>query len=117
VSFVLFYSKTTQIPQYLLSDGGVVGRGQVGCTQPRRVAAVSVSTRVASEYGCSLGAQVGYTIRFDDTSGPLTRLKYLTDGMMLREIIADPWLSKYNALVLDEAHERTVVRRSLLSPR
>jgi len=99
--------KTTQIPQYLLSSG-LLGRGSVACTQPRRVAAVSVSTRVAQEYGCSLGSVVGYTIRFEDVSSEATKIKYVTDGMLLREIIIDPYLSKYNVVVLDEAHERTV---------
>lgn len=109
VYVLLFHptGKTTQIPQYLLSSG-LVGRGQVGCTQPRRVAAISVAQRVAQEYGCTLGAQVGYSIRFEDATSERTRLKYITDGMLLREIMADPLLQRYNAIVLDEAHERTV---------
>ena len=100
--------KSTQLPQYILNSGMLGRTGQIGCTQPRRVAAMSVAARVATEYGCTLGQQVGYTIRFDDMSSPATKLRYLTDGMLLREIIHDPSLSRYNCIVLDEAHERTV---------
>ncbi|KAJ4463032.1 putative Pre-mRNA-splicing factor ATP-dependent RNA helicase DHX15 [Paratrimastix pyriformis] len=101
--------KTTQIPQFLVSDeflGG--GRYQIGCTQPRRVAAMSVSKRVADEMDVTLGEEVGYSIRFEDLSGPKTVLKYLTDGMLLRESMSDPLLSRYKVLILDEAHERTL---------
>jgi hypothetical protein len=107
---VFLFSKTTQIPQYLLSSG-LVGRGQIACTQPRRVAAISVAQRVAQEYGCTVGQQVGYSIRFELVTSPATRIKYITDGMLLREIMADPLLQDYNAIVLDEAHERTVRTR------
>lgn len=100
--------KSTQLPQYILNSGLLGRSGQIGCTQPRRVAAMSVAARVATEYGCTLGQQIGYTIRFDDMSSAATRLRYLTDGMLLREIIHDPALSRYNCIVLDEAHERTV---------
>mmetsp|Transcript_25210 Transcript_25210/g.36126 ORF Transcript_25210/g.36126 Transcript_25210/m.36126 type:complete len:608 (-) Transcript_25210:287-2110(-) len=80
----------------------------IGITQPRRVAAMSVAKRVAEEYGCSLGAQVGYSIRFEDCTSPETIIKYMTDGMLMREYLADNDLKRYSALILDEAHERTI---------
>lgn len=99
--------KTTQMTQYLIEDG--YGRdGIVGCTQPRRVAAISIAKRVAEEYGCRLGDEVGYCIRFDDTTSSRTIIKYMTDGMLLREILLDLDLRKYSVIILDEAHERTV---------
>lgn len=99
--------KTTQITQYL-NDAGFGSRGIIGCTQPRRVAAVSVAKRVAEEFGCKLGAEVGYTIRFEDVSSHQTRIKYMTDGSLQREALLDPTMSKYSVIMLDEAHERTV---------
>jgi len=98
--------KTTQIPQFCLSF--LKGKQQIACTQPRRVAAMSVSKRVADEMDVSLGEEVGYTIRFEDVSGPKTKLKYLTDGMLLREAMNDPLLERYGVVILDEAHERTL---------
>merc|ERR1711908_267512 len=80
----------------------------IGCTQPRRVAAMTVATRVAMEMGCRLGGKVGYAIRFDDTCSRETEIKYMTDGIMLREAMGDPLLSKYSCIIVDEAHERTV---------
>ncbi|KAJ1517154.1 DEAH-box ATP-dependent RNA helicase prp22 [Coelomomyces lativittatus] len=80
----------------------------IGCTQPRRVAAMSVAKRVAEEVGCRLGDEVGYTIRFEDCTSSLTQIKYMTEGMLLRECLVDPYLRKYKVLILDEAHERTV---------
>lgn len=80
----------------------------VACTQPRRVAAMSVSKRVAEEMDVVLGEEVGYSIRFEDLSGPKTVLKYMTDGMLLREAMTDPMLERYSVLILDEAHERTL---------
>jgi pre-mRNA-splicing factor ATP-dependent RNA helicase DHX15/PRP43 len=80
----------------------------VGCTQPRRVAAMSVAKRVADEMDVKLGDEVGYSIRFEDCSGPKTQLKYLTDGMLLREAMTDPLLESYGCIILDEAHERTL---------
>lgn len=99
--------KTTQITQYLAEEGFAT-RGMVGCTQPRRVAAMSVAKRVAEEIGCRLGQEVGYTIRFEDCTSNDTRIKYMTDGMLLREALIDPALSKYSVIMLDEAHERTI---------
>lgn len=102
--------KTTQIPQFLLG-AGLVKRGEtcVACTQPRRVAATSIASRVADEMDVELGNEVGYTIRFEDVSDPYnTVLKFVTDGMLLREAMHDPLLSKYSAIVLDECHERTL---------
>ena len=99
--------KTTQLTQYL-AEAGFANEGVIGCTQPRRVAAMSVAQRVAEEVGCRLGTTVGYTIRFEDQTGPDTKIKYMTDGILQREILLDPMLSKYSAIMLDEAHERTI---------
>jgi ATP-dependent RNA helicase DHX8/PRP22 len=99
--------KTTQMTQYM-AEMGYTKAGQIGCTQPRRVAAMSVSKRVAEEFGCQLGQEVGYTIRFEDCTSPSTVIKYMTDGMLMREYLADNNLSKYIAIMLDEAHERTI---------
>lgn len=100
--------KTTQIPQFLLDSLAVKGQKMVACTQPRRVAAMSIAKRVAEEMDVELGSEVGYTIRFEDMSGPNTILKYLTDGMLLREAMSDPLLHRYSCIILDEAHERTL---------
>ena len=100
--------KTTQMTQYLAEMGYCKNGLMVGCTQPRRVAAMSVAKRVAEEWGCELGQEVGYTIRFDDMTSSSTQLKYMTDGMLMREYLADRKLSRYCAVMLDEAHERTV---------
>ncbi|CAJ1931889.1 unnamed protein product [Sphenostylis stenocarpa] len=100
--------KTTQIPQFLF-DAGFCRDGRViGVTQPRRVAAVTVAKRVAEECGVELGRKVGYSVRFDDTTSGSTRIKYMTDGLLLREALLDPYLSKYSVIIVDEAHERTV---------
>ena len=79
--------KTTQMTQYM-AEMGLTSRGMIGCTQPRRVAAMSVAKRVAEEFGCDLGQEVGYTIRFEDCTGPSTVIKYMTDGMLMREYLA-----------------------------
>ncbi|KAI1623009.1 adenosinetriphosphatase [Exophiala viscosa] len=100
--------KTTQIPQYLHEAGFTKDGMKIGCTQPRRVAAMSVAARVAEEMGKRLGNEVGYAIRFEDNTSEKTVLKYMTDGMLLRELLTDPELSQYSALMIDEAHERTV---------
>ncbi|EED21791.1 mRNA splicing factor RNA helicase (Cdc28), putative [Talaromyces stipitatus ATCC 10500] len=100
--------KTTQIPQYLHEAGYTKNGMKVGCTQPRRVAAMSVAARVAEEMGVKLGNEVGYAIRFEDNTSDKTVLKYMTDGMLLRELLTEPDLGAYSALMIDEAHERTV---------
>ncbi|XP_061073003.1 probable ATP-dependent RNA helicase DHX40 isoform X2 [Conger conger] len=99
--------KTTQLPQYLYQAG--FGKdGKIGVTQPRRVAAITVAQRVSQEMGCSLGREVGYQVRFDDCSTENTIIKYMTDGCLLREILADPSLTQYSVVILDEAHERSL---------
>ncbi|KAI5846500.1 P-loop containing nucleoside triphosphate hydrolase protein [Morchella snyderi] len=102
--------KTTQIPQFVLFDHlpHLNGHKQVACTQPRRVAAMSVAKRVADEMDVQLGQEVGYSIRFEDKTGPNTILKYMTDGMLLREAMNDHNLDRYSCIILDEAHERTL---------
>jgi len=103
--------KTTQIPQFLLEFPGLAGGiplRAIACTQPRRVAAMSVAKRVAEEMDVTMGQECGYTIRFEDCTSPKTVLKYMTDGMLLREAMSDPMLTRYAAIILDEAHERTV---------
>lgn len=99
--------KTTQIPQYL-HEAGYTKRGKVGCTQPRRVAAMSVAARVSQEMGVKLGHEVGYSIRFEDCTSEKTVLKYMTDGMLLRELLGEPDLASYSVIMVDEAHERTL---------
>ncbi|KAK6203594.1 P-loop containing nucleoside triphosphate hydrolase protein [Scheffersomyces amazonensis] len=104
--------KTTQIVQYLSEEGFNLDENGnhkiIGCTQPRRVAAVSVAKRVAEEVGCNLGQEVGYTIRFEDETSSKTKIKYMTDGMLQREALNDPYMNKYSVIMLDEAHERTI---------
>ncbi|THG99575.1 hypothetical protein EW026_g2798 [Hermanssonia centrifuga] len=99
--------KTTQVPQYLL-ESGVAGEGVIAVTQPRRVAATSLAARVAAEKNVQLGGLVGYSVRFDESSTEATRIKYVTDGMLVRELLSDPLLSRYSAVIVDEAHERTL---------
>lgn len=99
--------KTTQITQYLY-EAGFAKTKRIGCTQPRRVAAVSVAKRVAEEVGCKVGKEVGYLIRFEDWTCPQTKIKYMTDGMLQREALVDPDMDQYSVLMLDEAHERTI---------
>ena len=108
--------KTTQIPQFLVEAGFAdQGTSMVACTQPRRVAATSIASRVADEMDVPLGQEVGYTIRFEDVSDyNKTVLKFLTDGMLLREAMSDPLLSRYSVIVLDEAHERTLATDVLM---
>ncbi|KAL8866395.1 MAG: hypothetical protein Q9174_006327, partial [Haloplaca sp. 1 TL-2023] len=100
--------KTTQIPQYLHEAGYTKDDMKIGCTQPRRVAAMSVAARVAEEMGVKVGNEVGYSIRFEDATSDKTILKYMTDGMLLREFLTEPDLGAYSALMIDEAHERTL---------
>ncbi|KAI0340992.1 P-loop containing nucleoside triphosphate hydrolase protein [Trametopsis cervina] len=108
--------KTTQIPQFVCySDLPHASGKLVACTQPRRVAAMSVAKRVADEMDVPLGKQVGYSIRFEDMTEPgTTFLKYMTDGMLLREAMNDPDLKRYSTIILDEAHERTLATDILM---
>lgn len=99
--------KTTQVTQYL-HEVGYSKLGKIGCTQPRRVAAMSVAARVAEEMGVKLGNEVGYSIRFEDCSSDRTVIKYMTDGMLLREFMTEPDLASYSVIMIDEAHERTL---------
>ncbi|KAJ5488921.1 Pre-mRNA-splicing factor ATP-dependent RNA helicase PRP43 [Penicillium diatomitis] len=107
--------KTTQIPQFVLFDDlPQTQRKMVACTQPRRVAAMSVAQRVAEEMDVKLGEEVGYSIRFEDKTSQKTILKYMTDGMLLREAMHDHNLSRYSTIMLDEAHERTMATDVLM---
>ncbi|KAJ6738243.1 hypothetical protein OIU74_003238 [Salix koriyanagi] len=107
--------KTTQIPQYLKEAGWADGGRVIACTQPRRLAVQSVASRVAEEMDVKLGEEVGYTIRFEDVTNPAaTMIKFLTDGVLLREIMDDPLLTKYSVIMVDEAHERSISTDILL---
>ncbi|KAJ3372238.1 DEAH-box RNA helicase prp16 [Allomyces arbusculus] len=99
--------KTTQLTQYLYEDG-FGSLGLIACTQPRRVAAMSVAKRVSEEMGVECGTKVGYTIRFEDCTSADTVIKYMTDGVLLRELLLDPDLDKYSCIIMDEAHERAL---------
>jgi ATP-dependent RNA helicase DDX35 len=106
--------KTTQIPQFLDNAGWCSGGKVIGVTQPRRVAATTVAVRVAEELGCELGQDVGYSIRFEDVTSSSTRIKFLTDGLLIREALVDPLLSRYSVIMIDEAHERSISTDVLL---
>lgn len=99
--------KTTQLTQYLHEDG-YSKYGMIGCTQPRRVAAMSVAKRVSDEMGTQLGDEVGYAIRFEDCTSENTVIKYMTDGILLRESLREADLDHYSAVIMDEAHERSL---------
>ncbi|KAJ3729237.1 P-loop containing nucleoside triphosphate hydrolase protein [Lentinula raphanica] len=99
--------KTTQVPQYLL-ESGLARNGMIAVTQPRKVAATSLAGRVAAEQNVALGSSVGYSVRFDERFSSQTRIKYMTDGMIVRELMSDPLLSKYSIIIVDEAHERSL---------
>ncbi|KAF9226817.1 P-loop containing nucleoside triphosphate hydrolase protein [Gyrodon lividus] len=99
--------KTTQVPQYIL-EAGLAGKGMIAVTQPRRVAATSLAARVAAEQNVTIGGLVGYSVRFDEACCAETKIKYVSDGMLVRELLSDPLLSRYSVIVLDEAHERTL---------
>ena len=103
--------KSTQVPQFLLDCQWC--KGQIAITQPRRVAAISLARRVAAEMGSTVGSsspasKVGYSVRFDNSTSPAMRVKYLTEGMLLQELMRDPWLKSYSVVVVDEVHERSV---------
>ncbi|KAL6838814.1 hypothetical protein ACP4OV_031528 [Aristida adscensionis] len=116
--------KSTQIPQYLKEAGWADGGRLIGCTQPRRLAVQTVASRVAEEIGVRLGEEVGYTIRFEDKTNPsayarmvsqgATMIKFLTDGVLIREMMEDPLLTKYSVIMVDEAHERSISTDMLL---
>ncbi|KAJ5678827.1 hypothetical protein N7462_007071 [Penicillium macrosclerotiorum] len=99
--------KTTQLTQFLHEDG-YSKLGMIGCTQPRRVAAMSVAKRVSEEMEVDLGAEVGYAIRFEDCTSDQTVIKYMTDGVLLRESLVQTDLDKYSCIIMDEAHERAL---------
>ncbi|EDN08092.1 pre-mRNA splicing factor ATP-dependent RNA helicase prp16 [Histoplasma mississippiense (nom. inval.)] len=99
--------KTTQLTQFLYEDG-YAKLGMIGCTQPRRVAAMSVAKRVSEEMEVKLGGLVGYAIRFEDCTSNETAIKYMTDGVLLRESLVQPDLDKYSCIIMDEAHERAL---------
>src|SRR6201996_814787 len=99
--------KTTQLPKICLELGRGVA-GQIGHTQPRRIAARTVAERIAEELHTSLGEVVGYKVRFTDRSGDGTAVKLMTDGILLAEISSDRNLSRYDPLIIDEAHERSL---------
>ncbi|MFQ3230914.1 MAG: ATP-dependent helicase HrpA, partial [Reinekea sp.] len=99
--------KTTQIPKLCMLEGRGIA-GLIGHTQPRRLAARSVASRIAEELNVKLGELVGYQVRFTDESNDQTAIKLMTDGILLNEIQFDPYLSKYDTLIIDEAHERSL---------
>ncbi|KAE8830125.1 hypothetical protein HRS9139_06749 [Pyrenophora teres f. teres] len=107
--------KTTQIPKFLLEAGWCNTGQQIAITQPRRIACTSVATRVAEELGTPLGQKVGYSIRFEDVTSAATQVKFVTDGLLLREMLVDPLLSRYSVIMIDEAHERSLSSDILLS--
>ncbi|MGH8061956.1 MAG: DEAD/DEAH box helicase, partial [Pseudoxanthomonas sp.] len=99
--------KTTQLPKLCLAAGRGVA-GMIGCTQPRRIAARAVARRVAEELKTQVGGAVGFQVRFNDQVGDDTRIKFMTDGILLAEIASDRWLSAYDTIIVDEAHERSL---------
>ena len=99
--------KTTQLPKLCLAAGRGVA-GMIGCTQPRRIAARAVARRVAEELKTPVGGAVGFQVRFNDQVGDDTRIKFMTDGILLAEIASDRWLSAYDTIIVDEAHERSL---------
>ncbi|HZV22214.1 MAG TPA: DEAD/DEAH box helicase, partial [Luteimonas sp.] len=99
--------KTTQLPKLCLAAGRGAA-GMIGCTQPRRIAARSVARRVAEELQVPLGGVVGFQVRFNDAVSEQTAIKFMTDGILLAEIQSDRWLSRYDTLIIDEAHERSL---------
>ena len=107
--------KTTQVPQYLADAGWCAGGRMVACTQPRRVAAQTIAARVAEEMGTPLGQDVGYAVRFENVCTPgTTKIQFCTDGVLLRELMDDPLLTKYGVVMVDEAHERSLATDALL---
>src|SRR5690606_34851896 len=99
--------KTTQLPKICLEQGRGI-HGMIGHTQPRRIAARTVAARIAEELNVPIGGSVGYQVRFTDHSGDNTHIKLMTDGNLLAEIQHDPDLLRYDTLIIDEAHERSL---------
>jgi HrpA-like RNA helicase len=99
--------KTTQTP-VILHEAGYGKSGVIGVTQPRRIAALSVSEFIARQMDAAMSGVVGYKMRFEDKTNPLTKIKIMTDGILLQEMKLDPWLSRYTCLIVDEAHERSL---------
>ncbi|KAI8836370.1 P-loop containing nucleoside triphosphate hydrolase protein [Chytridium lagenaria] len=106
--------KSTQIPQFIDEAGWLSGSRRLACSQPRRIAATSLAARVADEKGSKVGDAVGYSVRFEDCSSRETRIKYVTDGVLFREILLDPLLNKYGVIMIDEAHERSLYTGKLI---
>ena len=104
------HSKTTQLTQYLYEEG-YARSGMICCTQPRRVAAMSVAKRVSEEFGCPLGEEVGYSIRFEDVSGEKTKIKYMTEGVLLRESLNADDLEQYSCVSPREANTEIIRKR------
>jgi ATP-dependent RNA helicase DDX35 len=101
--------KSTQIPQYLLEQGWTNAKQMICVVEPRRIAAINLAKRVCDEKACRLGEEIGYSIRFEDCYAPgLTRIKYVTDGLLIREMMQNPLLPQYSVIMLDEVHERNV---------
>ncbi|KAJ2115535.1 hypothetical protein IW146_002241 [Coemansia sp. RSA 922] len=108
--------KSTQLPQYLYEAGWSANGKTIGCTQPRRIAAAMLAQRVSEEMGVELGSTVGYSVRFSDAFNlETTRIKYLTDGTLIRECLADPLLSAYSVIMVDEAQDRSIATDMLLA--
>lgn len=99
--------KTTQVPKMCI-EAGRGRKKRIACTQPRRVAALSIAKRVSEELNVEYGREVGCKIRFSDKTGPATRIKFMTDGMLLAEIQSDPLMQEYDTVIIDEAHERSL---------
>ncbi|XP_075591047.1 uncharacterized protein LOC142597926 [Dermatophagoides farinae] len=106
--------KTTQLPQYL-DDVGYTKNGMICCTQPRRVAAMSVAKHVSNEMLVTLGREVGYNVRFDNNVSLDTKICFLTDGILLKQFVNDPTLDQYSVIIIDEAHERSLNTDLLLA--
>lgn len=101
--------KSTQLPQYLLEAGWTDSKHSICVTEPRRIAAINLAKRVCEEVGCQVGHKVGYSIRFEDCFLPgVTECKFVTDGLLIRELMQNPLLPQYNIIILDEVHERNV---------
>lgn len=101
--------KSTQLPQYLMENGWTDSKRMICVTEPRRIAAINLAKRVCDEKSCMLGREVGYAIRFEDCFTPgVTRIKYVTDGLLIRELMQNPLIPQYSVVILDEVHERNV---------